>query len=117
MKTELVDVNETRKELRVEVPSEVVDVHIARVAQDYGRRARIPGFRPGKAPSRVIRQRFKAEILHDVLHDLVPRMLDDAMRQKGVEAVNTHGGLRHRADVRPGRFRRHFAQEAVRGRR
>lgn len=89
MKTDLVDVNETRKELRVEVPSEVVDVHIARVAQDYARRARIPGFRPGKAPSRVIRQRFKAEILHDVLHDLVPRMLDDAMRQKGVEAVNT----------------------------
>ena len=89
MKTDLVDVSETRKDLRVEVPSEVVDAHIARVAQDYGRRARIPGFRPGKAPQRVIRQRFKAEILHDVLHDLVPRTLDDALRQKGVEAVNT----------------------------
>lgn len=89
MKTDLVDVNETRKDLRVEIPSEVVDAAIARVAQDYSRRARIPGFRPGKAPSRVIRQRFKAEILHDVLHDLVPRVLDDAMRERGVEAVNT----------------------------
>lgn len=89
MKTDLVDVNETRKDLRVEIPSEVVDAAVARVAQDYSRRARIPGFRPGKAPTRVIKQRFKAEILHDVLHDLVPRVLDDALRERGVEAVNT----------------------------
>lgn len=89
MKTDLVDVNETRKDLRVEVPSEVVDAHIAQVADDYARRARIPGFRPGKAPTRVIKQRFKAEILHDVLQDLVPRMLNEAMQQKGLEAVNT----------------------------
>ncbi|MGE3512215.1 MAG: trigger factor [Vicinamibacterales bacterium] len=89
MKTDLVDVNETRKDLRVEIPSEIVDAQIARVAQDYSRRAKIPGFRPGKAPARVIKQRFKSEILHDVLHELVPRVLDDALRERGVEAVNT----------------------------
>jgi trigger factor len=89
MKTDLVDVNETRKDLRVEIPSEVVDAQIARVAQAYSRRARIPGFRPGKAPARVIKQRFKSEILHDVAHDLVPRAVDDALRERGVEAVNT----------------------------
>lgn len=89
MKTDLVDVNETRKDLRVEIPSEIVDAQIARVAQDYSRRAKIPGFRPGKAPTRVIKQRFKSEILHDVLHELVPRVLDDALRERGVEAVNT----------------------------
>lgn len=89
MKTDLVDVSETRKDLRVEIPSDVVDAHIARVAQDYSRRARIPGFRPGKAPARVVKQRFRSEILHDVLHDLVPRVLDDAMRERGVEAIST----------------------------
>jgi trigger factor len=89
MKTDLVDINETRRDLRVEIPSDVVDAYIARVAQSYSRRARIPGFRPGKAPARIVKQRFKSEILHDVLHELVPRAIDDALRERGVEAINT----------------------------
>lgn len=89
MKTDLVDVSETRKDLRVEIPSDVVDSHITRVAQDYSRKARIPGFRPGKAPARVIKQRFRSEILNDVLQDLVPQAIDEALREKGVEAIST----------------------------
>src|SRR3954464_6048383 len=89
MKSDLVDVNETRKNLKIEVPSDVVDAEIDRVARDYSRKARIPGFRPGKAPARVIKQRFKDQILHDVAHDLVPRAVDEALREKGVEPVTT----------------------------
>ena len=89
MKTEFVDVNETRKNVRVEIPQEVVDAEIDRVVRDYSRRAKIPGFRPGKAPARVIKQRFKDQILHDVAHDLIPRAVDDALRERGVEAVDT----------------------------
>jgi len=89
MKADLVDVNETRKNLLVEIPSDVVDAEIDRVARDYSRKARIPGFRPGKAPTRVIKQRFKEQILHDVAHDLIPRAVDDALRERGVEAVDT----------------------------
>src|ERR1700675_364151 len=89
MKADLVDVNETRKNLKIEIPSDVVDAEIDRVARDYGRKARIPGFRPGKAPARVIKQRFKDQILHDVAHDLIPRAVDDAVRERGVEPVDT----------------------------
>src|SRR6266702_4131402 len=89
MKSDLVDVNDTRKNLRIEIPSETVDAEIDRVGRDYGRRARVPGFRPGKAPARVIKQRFKDQILHDVAHDLIPRAVDDAMRERGVEPVDT----------------------------
>lgn len=89
MKTDLVDVSETRKDLRVEIPSDIVDAEITRVAQGYSRRARIPGFRPGKAPARVIKQRFKSEILHDVVHDLVPKAVDNALRELGVEPIST----------------------------
>jgi trigger factor len=89
MKTEFVDVNETRKNVRVEIPSDVVDAEIDRVARDYSRKARVPGFRPGKAPARVIKQRYKEQILHDVLHDLVPRAVDNALRERGVEAIDT----------------------------
>ena len=89
MKADLVDVNETRKNLKIEIPSDVVDAEIDRVARDYSRKARIPGFRPGKAPARVIKQRFKDQILHDVAHDLVPRAVDEALRERGVEPVDT----------------------------
>src|SRR5436309_12079490 len=89
MKTEFADVNETRRPVRVEIPSDVVNAEIDRLARDYSRKARIPGFRPGKAPARVIKQRFKDQILHDVAHDLIPRAVDDALRERGVEAVDT----------------------------
>ena len=89
MKADLVDVNETHKSLRVEIPSDVVDAQIERVARDYSRKARIPGFRPGKAPARVIKQRFKDQILHDVAHELIPQAVDEALRERGVEAVDT----------------------------
>jgi trigger factor len=89
MITEFVDVNETRKNVRVEIASDVVDAEVERHARDYSRKARIPGFRPGKAPVRVIKQRFKDQILHDVAHDLIPPAVDDALRERGLEAVDT----------------------------
>lgn len=89
MKTEFADVNATRKTVRVEIPTDVVTTEIDRVARDYSRKARVPGFRPGKTPPRVIKQRFKEQILHDVAHGLIPRAVDDALREKGLEAVDT----------------------------
>ena len=89
MKTEFVDVNETRKNVRVEIPSDVVDAEIERVARGYSRTAKVPGFRPGKTPPRVIKQRFKDQILHEVAHDLIPRAMGDVLRERGVEPVDT----------------------------
>src|SRR5215468_10755439 len=89
MKTEFIDVNETRKNLVVEIPSSVVDAEIEKVSRDYGREARIPGFRPGKVPAKVVRQRFRDQILHDVAHGLIPRAVDEALRERGVEPVDT----------------------------
>jgi trigger factor len=89
VKTEFIDVSETRKNLVVEIPSTVVDAEIDKVARDYSRAARIPGFRPGKVPPKVVRQRFRDQILHDVAHGLIPRAVDEALRERGVEPVNT----------------------------
>jgi trigger factor len=89
MKTEFVDVNETRKNLVVEIDSTVVDAEIDKVSRDYSKAARIPGFRPGKVPAKVVRQRFRDQILHDVAHGLIPRAVDEALRERGVEPVDT----------------------------
>ncbi len=88
-KTDFLDVSETRKSLVVEIPSAVVDAEIERITRDYGKAARIPGFRPGKVPVRLIKQRFREQILHDVAHGLIPRAVDDALRERGVEPIDT----------------------------
>jgi trigger factor len=58
------------------------------VAQDYGRKARVPGFRQGKVPTTVIKQRYKDQILYDVANDLIPRLVDEALRERGLEPVS-----------------------------
>jgi trigger factor len=89
MKTEFIDVSDTRKNLVVEIPSAVVDAEIDKVSRDYSKAARVPGFRPGKVPTKVVRQRFRDQILHDVAHGLIPRAVDEALRERGVEPVDT----------------------------
>jgi trigger factor len=89
MKTEVTDVSETRKHLSFEIPPDVVDSEIARVAETYSKNARVPGFRPGKVPATVVRQRYKDQILHDVAHDLIPRLVGTALRERGLNPVAT----------------------------
>src|ERR687891_688198 len=89
MKTEFIDVSDTQKNLLVEIDSTVVDAEIDKVSRDYSKAARIPGFRPGKVPAKVVKQRFRDQILHDVAHGLIPRAVDEALRDKGIEPVDT----------------------------
>ena len=89
MKTELTDVSETRKTITIEIPSDVVDAEIDRVASGYTRQAKLPGFRPGKVPKTVVKQRFREQILHDVMHGLIPRAVDEALQERGIEPVDT----------------------------
>ena len=89
MKSEIVDVNQTRRDLTIEVPSTIVDEAISHAAAKLGRSAKIPGFRPGKVPTNVIRQRFKPQIMQDVAEHLVSKAVGDALVEKGVEPVET----------------------------
>jgi len=89
MKTEFTDISETRKRVVIEIPSDVVDAEINRVARGYTRQARVPGFRPGKVPATIVKQRFREQILHDVMHGLIPRAVDEALQERGLEPVDT----------------------------
>ncbi len=89
MKSEIVDVNETRRDLTVEVPSTVVDAAIGHAAAKIGRTAKMPGFRPGKVPVTVVRQRFKGEIMQDVAEHLISRAVGEALIERGVEPIET----------------------------
>jgi trigger factor len=89
MKIEFTEVSETQKHLSFEVPPDAVASEIQKVAQGYSRNARIPGFRQGKVPTTVVKQRYKDQILYDVANAMIPRLVDEALRERGLEPVAT----------------------------
>jgi trigger factor len=87
MKTEVVDVSPTRKELKIELSAEDVRAEYDRVTQEYARGASVPGFRKGHAPAAVVRTRYKKDIQTDVLQRMIPDAVTRAMHETGVEPI------------------------------
>lgn len=76
-----------RREIELEIPAENVQKATEKVARDLARVARIPGFRPGKAPVTLIRRRFAEEIKGEVLESLVPEFLEKELTEKKLTPV------------------------------
>jgi trigger factor len=87
MKTELVDISPTRKEIKIEIEQEAVRAAYDRISTLYSKRANVPGFRPGRAPVSVVRTRFKDEIRGEVLRELVPQAIQDAIEERALEVI------------------------------
>ena len=77
-----------RRELDLEIPAEEVQKALERVAKEFARVARVPGFRPGKAPVTLIRRRFADDIKSEVLQSLVPEHLEKAVTEKNLRPVS-----------------------------
>ena len=87
MKTELVDVSPTRKQIKIEVEPEVVRAAFDRISDRYAKQASVPGFRRGHAPRAVVRTRFKSEIRGDVLRELIPDAVNNAIEKHELAAI------------------------------
>ena len=87
MKTELIDVSPTRKEIKIEIEPAVVREAYDRISDEYAKKARVPGFRPGHAPRSVVRTRFKSEIRADALQALVPDAVNAAISEHTPSAI------------------------------
>jgi trigger factor len=77
-----------RREINVEIPAEVVNKEQDAVVKAYSRQARVPGFRKGKVPPGVVRNRFSNEINSDVLETLVPQYFRQAVIDAGFRPVS-----------------------------
>jgi trigger factor len=87
MKTELVDVSPTRKEIKIEIEADAVRSAYDRVSDRYAQLATVPGFRRGHAPRSVVRTRFKDKIRSEVLQELVPQAIQDAISQHSLNVI------------------------------
>jgi len=77
-----------RKELDLEIPAEEVSKATEKVAKEFARVARVPGFRPGKAPISLIKRRFADDIKGEVLQTLVPEHVEKAVAEQKLTPVS-----------------------------
>lgn len=73
-----------QRRMRVELPAERIEKEIESRLQKVGRTAKIKGFRPGKIPVKVVRQRFGGQIRQEVLSELMQKSYTDAVIQENL---------------------------------
>ena len=74
--------------LRVEIPVDRVDSEHAKITKGYTTKARIPGFRPGKAPRAVVEKRFQKEIIEELHGALINEAYDEALKQEALHVLD-----------------------------
>jgi trigger factor len=82
MKIEVVDLSPTRKEIKIEIDANVVRASYERISEQYAKQANVPGFRRGHTPRSVVQTRFKNEIRGEVLREIVPQAVQDAIDER-----------------------------------
>jgi trigger factor len=87
MKSEVVEVSPTRREIKIEIEAADVRAEFERVTQEYSRAVTVPGFRKGHAPAGVVRTRYKKDIQGDVLKRLVPEAVEQAITESGLQVI------------------------------
>ncbi|MCW5961695.1 MAG: trigger factor [Pyrinomonadaceae bacterium] len=81
MKTELIENSSTQKEIKLEIDGDAVKEVYNRVSKKYAKSAQVPGFRKGFAPLDVVRMRYQNEIRQDVIQELIPVKVTEAIRE------------------------------------
>lgn len=79
---------ECQRTVDVEIPSAEVEREFGRIARDLQKKARLPGFRPGKAPLSLVQQRFAGRIREEVLDTMLPAYLRSAFERENLEPVS-----------------------------
>ncbi len=72
------------RKLAVCVPSEQIESEVSKRLHDVARKTRIPGFRPGKAPLRIIRQRFSSGVTSEVVMETIRSSYDAALKEREI---------------------------------
>jgi trigger factor len=114
VKSSVETLSPTRVKLAVEVPFDELKSSLDEAYKSIGGQVRVPGFRPGKVPARIIDQRIgRAAVLEEAVNKALPKAYSDAIRETGVKALgqpdiavteledNDHLSFTAEVDIRP----------------
>jgi trigger factor len=89
VKSTIENLGPTRVRLAIEVPWSDLDHAFGEVYKELGRQVRVPGFRPGKVPTRVLDQRIgRPVVLEQVVQHAVPEVYSEAIRENQVRVIS-----------------------------
>src|SRR5688500_12084469 len=77
-------VNELERKLKITVPAEQVDDAVNKRLQELGRTAKMDGFSTGKAPIKVIENRFGISVRHEIIETMIRDNLTAALKQENL---------------------------------
>jgi trigger factor len=81
------DISPIQKLVEVEIPADLITREANKVTSEFGRQASVPGFRPGKIPMSVVRNRFAKEIQDEVVSRVLGQSFREVVEEKGLEPV------------------------------
>lgn len=87
MKVKVDSVSAVQKKLSISIPEDTFQNELNEAFLDVGKRARIPGFRPGKIPRSILEKKFGSSIEAEVYQELVRRSIAEAIDANGLEAI------------------------------
>jgi trigger factor len=88
VKTDVEELGPTRVKLTIEVPFEELKPSLDKAYREVAKQVRVPGFRPGRVPPRIIDQRFgRAVVLEQAINDAVPKLYGQALEENEVFAL------------------------------
>ncbi len=70
------------RRMRIELPADRIETEVESRLKNVGRTAKIKGFRPGKVPAKVVRQRYGKQVRQEVLGDLIQKSYSEAIIQE-----------------------------------
>ncbi len=76
-----------KHEIEITVPVDEIARETDRVVADIQQKAKLPGFRPGKAPASLIRSKFSKQVRDDVLENLLPKYFRQKVEEEHLEVV------------------------------
>ena len=77
------------RRMRVQLPEERVSSEVDKRLNELSRKARLPGFRPGKIPMKVVRQRYGRQVREEVVGELVQSSFYDALVQESLRPAGS----------------------------
>jgi trigger factor len=72
------------RKMTISVPAERVDSEISRQLQRLSKQVKVPGFRPGKIPMKIMRSRYLGQVMQDVIGDLIQSSYQEALGQESL---------------------------------
>jgi len=88
MKSELKEVSPTQREIHIQIDADALKDAYGKVSQKYARGASVPGFRKGYAPVDVVRLRYKDEIRSEVLQQVLPPAVSEAIQEHNLQPLS-----------------------------